>query len=109
MDIQFENLNAQNSGLERAFQDALKDVMSAINDQDIGNRKDGAIKCTFGVVFERRGGGVILAIESSTKIPPRVCGDGRYASLTPDGKFMVDTAQQADLPFDNTVPFQGKK
>lgn len=107
MDLQFEALNASNSGLDAAFREALADVMAAIHEQEAGDRKDGPLKISLTVAIERRDGGVRLAIETKVGVPPRSSGKGRYASLTPDGKFMVDVAKQTEL-FGNTVAFPGR-
>lgn len=103
MDLRFESLTTKNAGVEDAFQQALVDVLQAVHDQEDGERREGPIKVTLTVNFERRDTGVLIAVDSAVAVPRRTHGKGRYASLTPDGKLLVDCAVQPDLPYDDGV------
>tara|TARA_R110002095_G_scaffold138619_1_gene120525 strand:+ start:175 stop:516 length:342 start_codon:yes stop_codon:yes gene_type:complete len=101
MSLKTKILDADTVGLSEHFDEALTDVLVNLNEQEMGNRKEGAIVATFKVSFKRNRDGVTYDVTSTTKAPGRIITEGGSAYLH-DGQLQTIDARQQELPLDST-------
>lgn len=98
--LKTKDLDVMEVGLDTHFNEALGDVMMALNEQELGNRKEGAITVTFAVNFQRNRDGVTYDVTSKVKLPARILTEGGSAYLH-NGRLQVIDARQEELPLDD--------
>lgn len=74
--LRTKDLDAETVGLSTHFTEALGDVLHAVNEQEVGTRKEGDIVATFKVAFRRKKDGVTVDVSSNVKAPGRIITEG---------------------------------
>lgn len=100
MSLRTKDLDVVEVGLDTHFNEALGDVLLALNEQELGNRKEGAITATFKVAFQRNRDGVTYDVTSNVKAPGRIITEGGSAYMH-EGRLQVIDAKQEELPLDD--------
>lgn len=111
MSLKTKQLDAEAVGLCQHFDEAITDVLVALNEQEMGNRKTGSIVATFKVQFQRNRDGVTYDVVSSVKAPGRIITEGGSAYLH-NGQLQCIDARQQELPLgeeDNVTPLPSHK
>jgi len=107
-EIKFVPLDAAHAGVEEQFQACLTDVIMALNEQEVGERKAGKVKVVITVNFERQQEGATVSTSSKVTLPAREAGAGAFAHIVKGG-LLVSDAEQGNLDFEGDKEFPKQK
>ena len=98
--INFVALDAARAGVEKHLQQGLADAVVVMNEQEVGDRQEGACTISIKVKLVPKKDAVIIETSSSFKAPARAATDGVVAHVR-SGRLIVADAEQLDLPVSN--------